>query len=80
MKNTKTSKVTRNLVIKMMSTYSTKQIRTDHKDLIQDIAFDFYGKRVATASLDQSVKIWNINEKGDWIVKEELKVYCRSPH
>ena len=59
----------------MMSTYSTKQIRTDHKDLIQDIAFDFYGKRVATASLDQSVKIWNINEKGDWIFKEELKVF-----
>jgi hypothetical protein len=29
----------------------TKQVKTDHKDLIQDIAFDFYGKRVATASL-----------------------------
>ena len=58
----------------MISSYSTKQIRTDHKDLIQDIAFDFYGKRVATASLDQSVKIWNINENNDWIFKEELKV------
>lgn len=58
----------------MMSTYSTKQIHTDHKDLIQDIAFDFYGKRVATASLDQSVKIWNINENGDWDFKEELKI------
>ena len=54
--------------------YSTKQIKTDHKDLIQDIAFDFYGKRVATASLDQSVKIWNINEKNDWVFNEELKV------
>lgn len=58
----------------MMKSYSTKQILTDHKDLIQDIAFDFYGKRVATASLDQSVKIWNINEKNEWILKEELKV------
>ena len=54
--------------------YTTKQIRTDHKDLIQDIAFDFYGKRVATASLDQTVKIWNINENNDWVFKEELKV------
>lgn len=54
--------------------YSTKQIKTDHKDLIQDIAFDFYGKRVATASLDQSVKIWNINEKNDWVFNEELKI------
>ena len=54
--------------------YATKQIKTDHKDLIQDIAFDFYGKRVATASLDQSVRIWNITENNEWIFKEELKV------
>lgn len=59
----------------MNVTYSTKQIKTEHKDLIQDIAFDFYGKRVATASLDQTVKIWNINENNDWVFKEELKVW-----
>ncbi len=53
----------------------TKQIETKHKDLIQDIAFDFYGKRVATASLDQTVKIWNIDEKNEWNFKEELKVF-----
>lgn len=53
---------------------SLEQIQTDHKDLIQDIAFDFYGKRVATASLDQTVKIWNINEKNEWVFKEELRV------
>lgn len=57
-----------------MSSISSKQIRTDHKDLIQDIAFDFYGKRVATASLDQSVRIWNINENNEWVFKEELRV------
>ena len=57
-----------------MSSYSTKKIRTGHKDLIQDIAFDFYGKRVATASLDQTVKIWNIKENNEWEFKEELKV------
>jgi WD40 repeat protein len=61
----------------MTSSSSIKrEIKTDHKDLIQDIAFDYYGKRVATASLDQTVKIWNINEKNEWILKEELKVYC----
>jgi nucleoporin SEH1 len=58
----------------MTSSNMTKLIITDHKDLIQDIAFDFYGKRVATASLDQSVKIWNINESNEWVFKEELKV------
>jgi WD40 repeat protein len=57
-----------------MTTYQTKQIKTDHNDLIQDIAFDFYGKRAATASLDQSVKIWNINDNNEWVFKEELKV------
>lgn len=56
------------------ASYTTKQIKTDHKDLIQDIAFDFYGKRVATASLDQTVRIWNISESNDWVFKEELKV------
>lgn len=58
----------------MTSSYMTKQITTDHKDLIQDIAFDFHGKRVATASLDQSVKIWNIDDNNKWIFKEELKI------
>ena len=58
----------------MNSQEKPMSIQTDHKDLIQDIAFDFYGKRVATSSLDQSVKIWNINEKNEWIFKEELKV------
>ena len=52
----------------------TKQIQTGHKDLIQDIAFDFYGKRAATASLDHTVKIWNIGENNEWVPKEELKV------
>lgn len=56
------------------ASYTTKQIKTDHKDLIQDIAFDFYGKRVATASLDQTVRIWNISESNDWVFKEELKI------
>lgn len=59
------------------NSYVTKQIRTKHKDLIQDIAFDFYGKRVATASLDQTVKIWNINDDNEWVFKEELKVNAK---
>ncbi len=61
-----------------MTSNSTKRIFTQHKDLIQDIAFDFYGKRVATASLDQTVKIWNINEKNEWEFKEKLKVFIRN--
>ena len=51
-----------------------KQIRTDHNDLIQDISYDFFGRRVATASLDQLVKIWNVNENNDWELKDDIKV------
>jgi nucleoporin SEH1 len=29
-----------------------------HDDYVHDIAFDFYGKRIATASSDQKIKIW----------------------
>lgn len=37
--------------------YTAKHIATDHKDLIHDVSYDFYGKRMATCSSDQSVKV-----------------------
>lgn len=39
------------------SMFVAKNIPTDHKDLIHDVAYDFYGKRMATCSSDQSVKV-----------------------
>ena len=32
---------------------------TDHKDLIHDISYDYYGDRMATCSSDQTVKVGN---------------------
>ena len=32
-------------------------IPADHKDLIHDVALDYYGRRMATCSSDQSVKV-----------------------
>ena len=29
-----------------------RSVATDHKDLIHDVAYDFYGKRMATCSAD----------------------------
>ncbi len=60
--------------INSSNVHLAKQIRTDHNDLIQDIAYDFFGKRVATASLDQLVKIWNIKDNNEWEFKEDIKV------
>ena len=36
------------------------RIPTDHKDLIYDVAYDHHGKRMATSSCDQYVKIWDL--------------------
>lgn len=43
--------------VKVDSMFVTKQIESEHKDLIHDVSFDFYGKRMATCSSDQSVKV-----------------------
>lgn len=37
--------------------FIAKHINTEHKDLIHDVAFDFYGHRMATCSSDQNVKV-----------------------
>jgi len=34
-------------------------INAEHKDLIHDVAFDYYGERMATCSTDQFVKVNN---------------------
>lgn len=43
-------------------------INAEHKDLIHDVAFDYYGERMATCSTDQfvkvSIRIFNFNEFG----------------
>lgn len=39
------------------SVFEAKPINTDHKDLIHDVSYDFYGRRMATCSSDQSVKV-----------------------
>ncbi|KAG0215011.1 hypothetical protein BGX31_000944 [Mortierella sp. GBA43] len=38
-----------------------------HEDLIHDVAFNYYGNRLATCSSDQKIKIWDYNEsQGIW--------------
>ena len=37
--------------------YNTNTLDTDHKDVIHDVAFDYYGRRMATCSSDQVVKV-----------------------
>ncbi len=38
-----------------------------HQDLVNDISFDYYGKRFATCSSDKHIKIWTYDvDKKNW--------------
>ena len=37
--------------------FTAESISADHKDLVHDVAYDFYGRRFATCSSDQVVKV-----------------------
>lgn len=37
--------------------FEAHTINAEHKDLIHDVAYDFYGQRMATCSSDQFVKV-----------------------
>ena len=46
-----------------------------HNDFVHDIAFDFYGKRIATCSSDQKIRIWEkklINGDVEWVNTDAL--------
>lgn len=44
-----------------------KQLNPPHEDLVNDIAFDYYGKRFASCSSDKHIKIWTLEEEsGNW--------------
>lgn len=40
--------------------FEAQEINAEHKDLIHDVAYDYYGRRMATCSSDQYVKVNNI--------------------
>ncbi|GAV02372.1 hypothetical protein RvY_12948 [Ramazzottius varieornatus] len=53
-------------------------VPTDHKDLIHDVALDYYGRRMATCSSDQSVKIWDLQDDGTWRCTANWKTHAGS--
>ncbi|CAG0914953.1 unnamed protein product [Notodromas monacha] len=46
--------------------FTIDTVNADHKDVIHDVAYNFYGNRMATCSSDQQVKVWDRNEDGRW--------------
>ncbi|KAL5237581.1 hypothetical protein ACI65C_004991 [Semiaphis heraclei] len=53
-------------------------INAEHKELIHDVAFDYYGDRMATCSTDQFVKIWDEDKKGNWNMTASWKAHSGS--
>ncbi|KAI0084687.1 WD40 repeat-like protein [Irpex rosettiformis] len=54
----------------------TGLIPNAHNDLVTDAAYDFYGLRLATCSLDQRIKVWQLDERdGTWSVEDDWKAH-----
>ncbi|PBK68591.1 WD40 repeat-like protein [Armillaria solidipes] len=54
----------------------TGLIQSAHADLVTDAAYDFYGLRLATCSLDQRIKIWQLDEQnGTWSAEDDWKAH-----
>lgn len=58
--------------------FEAQEINAEHKDLIHDVAYDFYGQRMATCSSDQYVKVWDQNNDGKWILSSSWKAHSGS--
>jgi WD40 repeat protein len=54
--------------------FIAREISAGHKDLIHDVSYDFHGRRMATCSSDQSVKVWDLGEDGEWKCTGNWKV------
>lgn len=48
----------------------TQFLLTRHQDFLQHIAFDHYGRRLATCSGDRNVMVWQL-ENGEWTSPQE---------
>ncbi|OWR48430.1 nucleoporin SEH1 [Danaus plexippus] len=55
--------------------FESQAIVADHKDLIHDVAYDFYGERMATCSSDQYVKVWDSDGQGGWKLTASWKAH-----
>lgn len=58
--------------------FVARNINTEHKDLIHDVAYDFYGTRMATCSSDHTVRIWEGDAAGIWSCSAQWKAHSGS--
>ncbi|SCU81205.1 LAFA_0C03312g1_1 [Lachancea sp. 'fantastica'] len=56
-----------------------KPFVTGHEDLVHDLAYDFYGRHVATCSSDQHIKVFRLDrETNEWQLSDSWKAHDSS--
>ncbi|KAJ1672385.1 epoxide hydrolase, soluble (sEH) [Coemansia sp. RSA 1836] len=54
-------------------------IPVNHDDFIHDVAYNFYGTRLATCGSDRFIKVWDWNKQtGQWILNESILAHDSS--
>jgi nucleoporin SEH1 len=48
-------------------------IETDAADLIHDVSYDYYGRRMVTCSSDRTLKVFDLDEAGNWHLADSWK-------
>lgn len=43
-----------------------QRFATKHDDLIHDVAYDYFGKRLATCSSDRTIRVWDQDDRHEW--------------
>lgn len=59
----------------LTGTSSTQVIHSMHMDYIHDVAFDVYGRRMATCSGDRFVRIFELSDSGQWHIMAEWQAH-----
>lgn len=57
---------------------NSKIMLSMHMDYIHHVAFDVYGRRMATCSGDRFVRIWDLNDTGNWNLVGEWQAHRSS--
>ncbi|CAH8664586.1 unnamed protein product [Schistosoma margrebowiei] len=58
--------------------FVSSSIHANHADLIHDVAYDFYGRRMATCSSDQMIKIWDLKDNEEWVCTASWRCHLGS--
>jgi WD40 repeat protein len=58
--------------------FASKKLQSTHKDLIHDVSYDFYGRRLATCSSDQTVQVWDLDSEEKWKLSSQWKAHSGS--